>query len=53
MLCDPSALVGGEEATRSLVARAVDLKGTVEHARVSEVGPHGGLYVFKWKTYSH
>ncbi|CAM9783509.1 unnamed protein product [Pylaiella littoralis] len=53
VLCDPCALVGGELAARSMVARAAQLRGTVEHARVPGAGPSGGLHVFKWKTYSH
>lgn len=53
VLCDPCALVGGETVARSLAVRAVEAKGTVEHARVPGAGPSGGLHVFKWKTYSH
>lgn len=53
VLCDPTALVGGEAAARSMVKRATEVKGTIEHARVPGAGPGGGLHVFKWKTYSH
>lgn len=53
VLCDPCALGGGEEAATLMVARAAEIKGTVEHARVPGAGPSGGLHVFKWKTYSH
>lgn len=53
MLCDPCALVGGEAAAASMLARAREARGTVEHSRVSGVGPSGGLHMFKWKTYSH
>lgn len=52
-MCDSAALSGGEAAARLLAARALEIRGTVEHARVPGVGPGGGLHVFKWKTYSH
>eukprot|EP00752_Nemacystus_decipiens_P011426 g10147.t1 len=53
VLCDPCALVGGESSAQSMVARATEVKGTVEHARVPGAGPRGGLHIFKWKTYTH
>ncbi|CAN0327920.1 unnamed protein product [Ectocarpus sp. 13 AM-2016] len=53
VLCDPQALGGGRAAAKSMVARAAEVKGSVEHARVPGAGPDGGLHVFKWKTYSH
>lgn len=53
VLCDPCALEGGEEAAKAMAARAAEIKGTVEHARVPGAGPSGGLHLFKWKTYSH
>lgn len=53
VLCDPSALEGRQEAAISLVARAVEAKGTIEHSRLLGVGPSGGLHIFKWKSYSH
>lgn len=53
MLCDPCALVGGQSSARSMVARATEVKGTVEHARVPGAGPGEGLHVFKWKSYTH
>ncbi|CAM9244855.1 unnamed protein product [Ectocarpus sp. 12 AP-2014] len=53
VLCDPQALGGGRAAAKSMIARAAEVKGSVEHARVPGAGPNGGLNVFKWKTYSH
>ncbi|CAM9524683.1 unnamed protein product [Scytosiphon promiscuus] len=53
VLCDSSSLVGGEATAWSMVARAAEVRGTVEHSRVPGAGPDGGLHVFKWKTYSH